>query len=82
MLLRKCPEVPGPPVIDFAVRCVVAIVPAACIVQVIPCLPLVSESALGVVISGGGVGAIVYVLVLRLLRIDLVHFAADLRRLQ
>jgi hypothetical protein len=82
MLLRKCPEVPGPPVIDFAIRCVLAIIPAACAVQLIPFLPLVSESALWTVISAGGVGAVVYVLVLRWLRIDLMHFAADLRRLQ
>ena len=82
MLLRKCPEVPGPPVIDFAIRCVFAIIPAASAVHLVPLLPLVSESALAMVISGCCVGTIVYVLVLRLLRIDLMHFAADLRRLQ
>jgi O-antigen/teichoic acid export membrane protein len=82
MLLRKCPEMPGPPVIDFALRCAFAIIPAASAVHFVPDLPLVSDSALGVVMTGGCVGTIVYVLVLRLLRIDLMHFAADLRRLQ
>jgi O-antigen/teichoic acid export membrane protein len=82
MLLRKCPEVPGPPVTDFTLRCVFAIIPAGTVVHLVPLLPLVSESVLGTVISGGAMGAIVYVLVLRLLRIDLMHFAADLRRLQ
>jgi O-antigen/teichoic acid export membrane protein len=82
MLFRKCPEMPGPPVIDFTIRCVLAIIPAASAVHLVPLLPMVSESALAMVISGGGIGTIVYVLVLRLLRVDLIHFAGDLRRLQ
>lgn len=82
MLFRKCPEMPGPPVIDFTIRCVLAIIPAAGAVHLVPLLPMVSESALAMVISGGGIGTIVYVLVLRLLRVDLIHFAGDLRRLQ
>jgi PST family polysaccharide transporter len=82
MLVRRCPEVPGSPVIDFTIRCVFAIIPAASAAHLISLLPLVSGSDLGMVVSGGGVGTIVYVLVLRLLRIDLMHFAADLRRLQ
>jgi polysaccharide transporter, PST family len=82
LLFRGCPEMPGPPVIDFTIRCVFAIIPAASAVHFIPLLPLVQGSDLGMVVIGGGVGGMVYVLALRLLRIDLVHFAADLRRLQ
>jgi PST family polysaccharide transporter len=82
MLCRKCPDVLGPPVIDFTIRCVFAIIPAAGAVHLMRYLPLVAKSDLGMLIGSGVVGSIAYVLGLRLLRIDLRHFAADLRRLQ
>ena len=34
------------------------------------------------VVIGGAAGTLIYALALRLLRVDLLHFAADLRRLQ
>ena len=82
LLFRGCPEMPGPPVIDFTIRCVLAIIPAASAVHFVPLLPVVQGSDLGMVVIGGAVGCMIYALALRLLRIDLLHFAADLRRLQ
>jgi PST family polysaccharide transporter len=82
MLFRGCPEMPGPPVLDFTIRCVLAIIPAASVVHFIPLLPVIQGSDLAMVVIGGAVGGMVYALALRLLRIDLLHFAADLRRLQ
>ncbi len=82
LLCRERPEVPGPPVIDFTVRCVFAIVPAASAVHLVPLLSAIQESNLAMVVIGGAAGSLVYALALRLLRVDLLHFAADLRRLQ
>jgi O-antigen/teichoic acid export membrane protein len=82
LLLRGSPEVPWPPVIDFTIRCVGAIIPAASVVHLVPLLPVVQGSDLAMILVGGAAGAMTYLLALRLLRIDLVHFAADLRRLQ
>jgi O-antigen/teichoic acid export membrane protein len=82
MLFRGCPEMPRPPILDFTIRCVLAIIPAASVVHYVPLLQAMQESDLAVVLTGGAVGGMVYALALRLLRIDLLHFAADLRRLQ
>jgi hypothetical protein len=72
----------GPPIIDFTMRCVLAIIPAASVVHLIPLIHIVHESDLAMVMLSGAAGGTVYVVALRLLRIDLLHFAADLRRLQ
>jgi O-antigen/teichoic acid export membrane protein len=82
LLFRGCPEMPGARVIDFTIRCVLAIIPAASVVHFVPLLPVIQESNLAMVAMGGAAGGMIYVLALRLLRIDLLHFAADLRRLQ
>jgi O-antigen/teichoic acid export membrane protein len=82
MLFRGCPEMSGPPIIDFTMRCVLAIIPAASVVHLIPLIHIVHESDLAMVMLSGAAGGTVYVVALRLLRIDLLHFAADLRRLQ
>jgi O-antigen/teichoic acid export membrane protein len=82
LLFRFCPEMPSPKVIGFTMRCVLAIIPAAGAVHFVPLLPVAQGDDLWMVLTGGALGSLVYALGLHLLRIDLRHFAADLRRLQ
>lgn len=82
LFFRSCPELHGPRVTSFAIRCVLAIVPASVAVHLIPLLPVIQNTNLGMVVIGGATGGMIYVLALRLLRINLMQFAADLRRLQ
>jgi O-antigen/teichoic acid export membrane protein len=82
LLFRGCPEMAVPKVIDFTMRCVLAIIPAAAAVHFVPLLPVVQKSNLWMVLTGGAMGSIIYALALRALRIDLRHFAADLRGLR
>lgn len=78
MFIWNRPEVPIQRILDFGCRCLLSALPAAILAHfVAPIAPSNSSQ----VILGGAVGIAAYMLVLRLLRIDLVDFATTLRRL-
>ncbi len=82
MLIWDRPEVSLPQSCQFGLRCLVAVVPAVVIVRLVAQrLPLAEHSDLAAVAIGGGAGAVVYLLILRIMRIDLRHVALGLRRL-
>ncbi len=82
VLVWDRPEVPVGHTFDFALRCLVAVVPAAFVVHLVTRLSVVKDFDLAVIAFAGLAGTTSYLLVLRLMRIDLRQFAASLRTLQ
>ena len=82
VLVWDRPEVSVGRTSDFALRCLVAVVPAAFLVHLVTRLPMVKDFNLAVVVLAGLAGTMTYLLVLRLMRIDFRQFASGLRTLQ
>jgi O-antigen/teichoic acid export membrane protein len=82
MFIWDDPEVPVAQTLDFGLRCLVAAAPAGLVVHFVGSLTILHGSDIAAIVAGGAVGTVIYVLILRVLRIDLVHFVADLRGLQ
>lgn len=82
MLIWDRPEVSISQTFDFLSRCLVAVIPAAFVVHLVTRLPLLRQSDLASVTVGGLFGAVVYLLILRLMRIAPRHFLLGLRTLQ
>jgi O-antigen/teichoic acid export membrane protein len=68
--------------LEFALRCLLSVTPAAIVAHFVATSHLVAGSDFIAVITGGSVGIAIYVLVLHLLKINLVNLAANLRALQ
>jgi O-antigen/teichoic acid export membrane protein len=81
MFIRSTPEASVTEMLDFGVRCLIAVFPAAIVAHLVPTLPFVAGSALAGLVAGGGVGVVVYLVGLWVLRIDLMYVGAGLRRL-
>lgn len=82
MLIWDRPEVSLPQSWQFGLRCLAAVVPAVVVVRLVAHqLPMAEHSDLAAVAIGGASGVTVYLLILRIMRIDLRHFALGLRSL-
>jgi O-antigen/teichoic acid export membrane protein len=82
MFIWDKPEVSVSQTFDFSLRCLIAAAPAGLIVHLVGSLPVMQGDNIAAIASGGAAGAMVYVLLLRLLRIDLMRFVADLQGLR
>lgn len=82
MFIWDRPEVSVSQTVEFGGRCLLAVVPAMIIAHFVPSLPQLANSDLAGLLAGGGAGALIYVLALRLMRVDLVQVAVGLQRLQ
>lgn len=82
MFIWDRPEVSVAQTLEFGGRCLLAVIPATIITHFVPSLPQIANSDLAGLLAGGGAGAVIYLLALRLMRIDLVQVAAGLQRLQ
>ncbi len=82
MFMWEKPEVSVSQTLDFGLRCLVAAAPAALVVHLIGGMPIMQGDPMAAIVVGGAVGTAIYVLILRILRVDLLHFVADLRGLQ
>ena len=82
MLVGSRPEISVAQTSRFLSRCLVAVVPAILAIHLVTHrLPLAEHSDLAAVVLGGAAGTTVYLLILRIMRIDLRHFALGLRSL-
>ena len=78
LFIRNHPEPPIPRTLDFGLRCMGAALLAAILARF--AAPVVA-SDLAKLAVGGAVGGTAYVMALRALGVDLIQFAAELRRL-
>lgn len=81
LLIRDRPEVSIPLASGFLLRCLLSAAPAAFAVHLVAGLPLIEHSDLAAVAVGGATGGMIYLLILRIMRIDLRQFALGLRSL-
>jgi O-antigen/teichoic acid export membrane protein len=81
LFVRSAPEVSVSHTTRFGARCLIAAIPAAVVVHFASMLPVIDRSDITVLVVGGSAGSIIYLLILRLVRIDIVGLAADLRHL-
>ena len=82
LFVLNCPEVPLARLLGYAVRCVIAVIPATVAIHFMASAGVMQGSNLAVLLSAGVAGSVIYALALRCLRIDLRAFAGDLRRLR
>jgi O-antigen/teichoic acid export membrane protein len=68
--------------VEFGLRCLLSVIPAATLAHFVANLYPIAGSDFAAVVIGGGVGVAMYVLVMRLLKINLLNLAADLKTLQ
>lgn len=82
MFLFSTPEVSVTEIASFGTRCLLSITPAAVIAHFVSTLPFAVGLPLVGLVAGGGVGILVYLVALRILRIDIIYVGAGLRSLQ
>ncbi len=82
MLVGSRPEISVAQTSRFLSRCLLAVVPAILVIHLVTHrLPVAEHSDLAAVVLGGAAGTMVYLLILRIMRIDLRYFALGLRSL-
>jgi hypothetical protein len=82
LFVRSSPEVSVSHTAHFGGQCLIATIPAAIVVHCASMLPIIDGSDIAVLVVGGSAGSIIYLLILRPVRIDIVSLAADLRHLR
>jgi len=81
VLVWDRPELSVPRTLEFGLRCVVAVVPAAVLVRLVSRYAAIQGSDLVVLAISGAAGTAAYLLILRIMRIDFRYFATGLRSL-
>jgi hypothetical protein len=74
LFVRSSPEVSVSHTAHFGGQCLIAAIPAAIVVHCASMLPIIDGSDIAILVVGGSAGSIIYLLILRPVRIDIVSW--------